>query len=66
MSDEELDRVVSRRVERPTGATESDEKAYEAADPLPDSDPADSYRGAAGGQAEEGEPDVDSEPRRSE
>lgn len=66
MSEEELDRVVSRRVDRPTTASESDERAYRAADPLPDSGPADSYRGPTGGVSEQGEVDADSEPMRSE
>jgi hypothetical protein len=67
-SSEEEDRVVSRRVDNPTAATEEDERAYDAADPLPDSGPEDSYRGATGGVSEstDGDTDGDSEPTRSE
>jgi hypothetical protein len=64
---DEEDRVVSRRVENPTAATAEDERAYRAADPLPDSGSADSYRGPTGGVSAHGEsPDDDSEPVRSE
>jgi hypothetical protein len=64
---EELDRAVSRRVDRPTEATEDDERAYRAADPLPDGGVGDTYRGASGGVSEHyTEPDADSEPTRTE
>jgi hypothetical protein len=36
----EEDRVVSRRVDNPTEASPQDERAYRAADPVPDADPA--------------------------
>jgi hypothetical protein len=36
--DEETDRAVSRRVDNPTSASESDERAYAAADAGPESD----------------------------
>lgn len=63
----EEDRVVSRRVDNPTTATEEDEHSYAAADPLPSSDPVDSYRGPTGGIADQdGAPDDGSEPTRSE
>ncbi|WP_219413239.1 hypothetical protein [Pseudonocardia nigra] len=66
-SPEEEDRVVSRRVDNPTTATEEDEGAYDAADPLPDGGVGDSYRGATGGVSEHYvEPNADSEPTRSE
>jgi hypothetical protein len=63
----EEDRVVGRRVDNPTSATGSDEQAYRAADPLPDSGAADSYRGATGGvSGHDEEPDAESEPTRTE
>lgn len=66
-SPEEEDRVVSRRVDNPTAATEEDERAYRAADPLPDGGAGDSYRGATGGVSEhEVSPGDESEPTRSE
>ncbi len=43
----EEDRVVGRRVEHATAASEADERAYAAADPLPDDGPAEGYRGPA-------------------
>jgi len=43
----EEDRVVGRRVEHGTTASEADERAYAAADPLPDDGPAEGYRGPA-------------------
>lgn len=66
-SPEEEDRVVSRRVDNPTAATEEDERAYRAADPLPDAGEGDTYRGAAGGVSEGAvSPGDESEPTRSE
>jgi hypothetical protein len=63
----EEDRVVGRRVDNPTSATGSDEQAYRAADPLPDSGAADSYRGPTGGvSGHEEEPNAESEPTRTE
>jgi hypothetical protein len=63
----EEDRVVGRRVDNPTSATEADERAYEAADPLPDSAGPDSYRGPTGGvSGHDEEPNADSEPIRTE
>lgn len=67
MTNEELDRVVSRRVDHPTAATPEDEKVYRAAeDP---SSGADTDAGGAGGAAERAarsaETDGD-EPTRSE
>ena len=43
----EEDRVVGRRVEHATAASEADERAYAAADPLPDDGPAEGHRGPA-------------------
>jgi hypothetical protein len=67
--DEELDRVVSRRVEDPTAATAGDERAYRAADPDPEHAP-DSDPGGAGSTAEresrDQRRDEDDEPLRSE
>jgi hypothetical protein len=66
-SPEEEDRVVSRRVDNPTRATEEDERAYRAADPLPDGGEGDTYRGATGGvSADDDSPGDESEPTRSE
>jgi hypothetical protein len=63
----EEDRVVGRRVDNPTNATGSDEQAYRAADPLPDSGAADSYRGPTGGvSGHDEEPNAESEPTRTE
>jgi hypothetical protein len=45
----EEDRVVGRRVDRGTTASEADERAYAAADPLPTDGPAEGYRGPAAG-----------------
>lgn len=64
---EEEDRVVSRRVDNPTAASEEDERAYRAADPLPDDGAGDAYRGATGGVSEDDvSPGDESEPTRSE
>jgi hypothetical protein len=67
--DEELDRVVSRRVENPTAATAEDERAYRAAAPEAESVP-DSDLGGAGSTAERASRDqsrdADDEPLRSE
>ena len=43
----EEDRVVGRRVEGGTTASAADERAYAAADPLPDDGPAEGHRGPA-------------------
>jgi hypothetical protein len=62
----EEDRVVGRRVDNGTTASEADERAYAAADPLPGDGAADGYRGQAGGVSDR---DVDpqaQEPQRSE
>jgi len=63
------DRVVSRRVDNPTAATEQDRGAYEAADP-PTTPATDTDRGGAGGTAERAGRDLgtddESEPERSE
>lgn len=59
--------MVSRRVDNPTTATEEDQQAYRAADPLPDGGTGDTYRGATGGVSEdEASPGDESEPTRSE
>jgi hypothetical protein len=68
------DRVVSRRVDRPTEAAPGDEAAYRAADPVPDDDPdgsSDTPAGHAGGgtterAADELDETAESEPTRSE
>jgi hypothetical protein len=68
----EEDRVVSRRVENPTAAGPEDERAYRAADPVPDTAPGgdDSASGGQGSTTERAEHDLDaaddSEPTRSE
>ena len=51
----EEDRVVGRRVEHASAASEADERAYAAADPLPDDGPAEGHRGPAAAP-----PDTDS------
>lgn len=43
----EEDRVVGRRVDNGTTASAADERAYAAADPLPDDGPAEGHRGPA-------------------
>jgi hypothetical protein len=43
----EEDRVVGRRVDNGTTASGADERAYAAADPLPDDGPAEGHRGPA-------------------
>ena len=66
MTNEELDRVVSRRVDHPTAATPADERAYRAAEASP---PADTDSGGAGGAAERAARSTeadDGEPRRAE
>ena len=66
MTNEELDRVVSRRVDRPTTATAEDERAYRAAEGAP---AADTDSGGAGGAAERAARSTetdDGEPTRSE
>lgn len=68
-SDEDLDRVVSRRVDNPTSAAPGDDRVHAAADPssgdTPDTDP-----GGTGGESERAARDLDgddeSEPTRSE
>ena len=69
------DRVVSRRVDRPTEAEPGDEAAYRAADPVPDDDPDGSSPDPATGHAGEGTTEraadeldetAESEPTRSE
>ncbi len=68
-SDEDLDRVVSRRVDNPTAADPGDDRVHAAADPpateAPDTDP-----GGTGGESERAARDLDgddeSEPTRSE
>jgi hypothetical protein len=50
MTNEELDRVVSRRVDHPTAATREDERAYRAAEEAAPAAETDS--GGAGGTAE--------------
>lgn len=67
---EELDRVVSRRVEHPTDATTDDERAYRAAAPSAEA-AADTDTGGSGGAAERASrdmdgPDEDDEPTRPE
>lgn len=64
----EEDRVVSRRVENPTAATDADERAYAAADPRAEPEP-DTGDGGSGGTTERAARDVDAEggePTRSE
>jgi len=70
---EELDRVVSRRVENTTDATTDDEAAYRAAEPsVPSSETdTDTDSGGSGGAAERASRDMDGpgeddEPTRSE
>ena len=65
---EELDRVVSRRVEHPTEATTDDGRAYRSP---PTGPRADTDSGGTGGAAERASrdmdgPDEDDEPTRSE
>ncbi|MBW0119311.1 hypothetical protein [Pseudonocardia abyssalis] len=68
-SDEELDRVVSRRVDNPTRAEPGDDRVHAAADAsaedTPDTDPGGSG-GAADRAATDLESDDESEPTRSE
>ena len=67
MTNEELDRVVSRRVDRPTAATADDERAYRAAEGAPSTTDTDS--GGAGGAAERAARSTetdDGDPTRSE
>ena len=54
MTNEELDRVVSRRVDRPTAATPEDERAYRAAEETAADSPSevDREKGGSGGAAE--------------
>lgn len=67
--DEDLDRVVSRRVDNPTSADADDERAYAAADPG-STDDTDTDSGGGGGESERAARDVEgenqSEPTRSE
>ena len=65
-SNEEEDRVVSRRVENPTKAQPGDERAYRAGEPGPGTDPVDGSRGPTGGTTDDPSPDEESEPTRSE
>jgi hypothetical protein len=64
------DRVVSRRVDNPTGAGPDDEHAYEAADAGSDPAGPDRSSGGEGSTAERADHDLDaddeSEPTRSE
>lgn len=66
---EDLDRVVSRRVDNPTTATPDDERVYRAADPSTELEP-DTATGGTGGASERAARDQscdeDSEPTRSE
>ncbi|WP_433275461.1 hypothetical protein ACQPZA_29950 [Pseudonocardia xinjiangensis] len=66
----EEDRVVSRRVDNPTGASPEDERAYDAADPGSDPAEPDRSSGGEGSTAERADHDLDdddeSEPTRSE
>ncbi|MCW2718212.1 hypothetical protein [Pseudonocardia sp.] len=67
---EDMDRVVSRRVDNPTGATAEDERAYRAAPPSAE-DATDTDSGGTGGAAERADRDMDGpgeddEPARSE
>ncbi|MBW0113438.1 hypothetical protein I4I84_32540, partial [Pseudonocardia sp. KRD-182] len=48
--DEDLDRVVSRRVDNPTNADADDERAYAAADPG-STDDTDTDPGGSGGES---------------
>lgn len=54
----EEDRVVSRRVDNPTAATEEDERAYRAAERDPDPSPPDSGSGGSGGTLERASRDL--------
>lgn len=67
--DEELDRVVSRRVDHPTAADPGDDRVHAAADASAIDD-ADTDRGGPGGESERAARDLhaddESEPTRSE
>ncbi|MDN5748143.1 MAG: hypothetical protein L0H64_06495 [Pseudonocardia sp.] len=69
LGQDDLDRVVSRRVDNPTAADPGDEGAYTAADPSTDTG-ADTDRGGDGTASERAARDLDgddgSEPTRSE
>ncbi|WP_300010646.1 hypothetical protein [Pseudonocardia sp.] len=69
MEREEIDRVVSRRVDNPTSADPGDDRVHAAADPSATDDP-DTDPGGAGGASERAARDLDaddeSEPTRSE
>ncbi len=68
-SDEDLDRVVSRRVEHPTAAEAGDDRVHAAADPSA-TDASDTDQGGHGSTSERAARDLDgddeSEPTRSE
>jgi hypothetical protein len=69
VTNEELDRVVSRRVDRPTAATTEDERAYRAAEGAPSTIDTDTDSGGTGGAAERAARSTetdDGEPTRSE
>jgi hypothetical protein len=68
---DDADRVVSRRVDRPTTASTQDEATYRAAGPVPDPEPDAVPRGRTAGDAaeeaaDEVRDDEESEPTRSE
>lgn len=58
--DEQLDRVVSRRVDHPTDADPGDDRVHAAADPSPADEP-DTDTGGPGAESERAARDLDSD-----